>query len=444
MLLARRNRQSRPSRSAWAATGFSLLASVCAGPAPAQPSPADPAAIAATPAAAHPIYHVGDCVAIALQKQPSLAAARASLAAKQAAAQAVGNIRAGGIFAPDLEFRKLQARHGVQAAHADLLQQEYDVTYNVTRNYFTAVYANTQVAVAEDVITRLEGYRARVADIIQTGVDTDFNKTTLERLELAMKLTAYRKEEANAGIRRALVALREAMGVGNECLTFQLADSVLPVPTAVPERCQVITAALARRGEIMKALVAADVGRLEIDAQCRIVFSRVARTFASGADIHATPIPAGDRGPEYRPAAVAPEMPANLAGNRADRVTQAKAYAERADAVTAKVRELVTLEAEDALLKWQTAREQASHSREASRLAVKLADETFNNSNASLKVRTEDILSADVLAGQARAAYQEARYREILALVDLERITAGGFTAGLAASPSVAYSVESR
>ena len=40
-------------------------------------------------------------------------------------------------------------------------------------------------------------------------------------------------------------------------------------------------------------------------------------------------------------------------------------------------------------------------------------------------------MSARVLAAQARSQYNEFLYRQILALADLERVTAGGFCPGL-------------
>jgi hypothetical protein len=42
------------------------------------------------------------------------------------------------------------------------------------------------------------------------------------------------------------------------------------------------------------------------------------------------------------------------------------------------------------------------------------------------------VVNARVLASQARGQYNELRYRQIIALADLERATAGGFCARLA------------
>jgi hypothetical protein len=57
-----------------------------------------------------------------------------------------------------------------------------------------------------------------------------------------------------------------------------------------------------------------------------------------------------------------------------------------------------------------------------------LADRTRNN---VANIKKDDILQTDVLAGQAQAAYNESLYHQIISLANLERITAGGFNAGI-------------
>ena len=64
----------------------------------------------------------------------------------------------------------------------------------------------------------------------------------------------------------------------------------------------------------------------------------------------------------------------------------------------------------------------------ASGLVVDLDSDYRSNPT---KAKLEGLVNARVLASQARAQYNEFLYREILALADLERVTAGGFCAGL-------------
>ena len=93
-----------------------------------------------------------------------------------------------------------------------------------------------------------------------------------------------------------------------------------------------------------------------------------------------------------------------------------------------KTRQLITLEADNEYQTWLEAERQTDANREAARLSKLLADRTRSN---VANIKKEDILQTDILAGQAQAAYNEALYHKILSLANLERITAGGFNAGI-------------
>ena len=45
-------------------------------------------------------------------------------------------------------------------------------------------------------------------------------------------------------------------------------------------------------------------------------------------------------------------------------------------------------------------------------------------------MKIEDILTNEALAAQAAATYNEALYQLVVALADLQRVTAGGFDSG--------------
>ncbi len=55
-----------------------------------------------------------------------------------------------------------------------------------------------------------------------------------------------------------------------------------------------------------------------------------------------------------------------------------------------------------------------------------MADDLTKDYTAGLKVRVEEVVSARVLASQARSEYNQFLYKQIIALADLERITAEG------------------
>jgi outer membrane protein TolC len=123
-------------------------------------------------------------------------------------------------------------------------------------------------------------------------------------------------------------------------------------------------------------------------------------------------------------------MPGLVAGKRDARMQQICHYAERAEAVVEKTRGLITLEAEDAYFNWKDATDKVVGTREAARLGRELAERTKRNRGVG-NIKEEDLLQNDVLAGQAQAAHNEALFHQILALANLERITAGGFNSGL-------------
>jgi len=114
-------------------------------------------------------------------------------------------------------------------------------------------------------------------------------------------------------------------------------------------------------------------------------------------------------------------------------VQHAQSLNDRAAAVADKTRNLIVLEAEDAFRRWEEAARKLEHTRKGIAAGDRLAENTRNQFTARLKVRLEEVITAQVLAAQARSQHNETLYQEILALADLERITAGAFCAGLAA-----------
>jgi len=406
---------------------------MCPAPSVAQIRPVEtvPAAPAA-PAATIPIYDLASCIQIAMERQPALAAARASLAAKQAARNGLAQPRLMYLFASDINLRREQSCKGVNAAQAELMQAEYDTAYAVTRTYFTAIYARLQYDVTTGVVTKLQLDRADLKRLVDAG-DPMYNTSMLDRLDIAIGLAQSKQQEADEGVRRALAALREAMGMGLECSSFQLADLSLLDTGVKPEKCDIVNLALSRRGEMMQVLMAADVVRLEVDAQGRHLFRPLVNTFAAGGDIHSSPVPPGIRNGEYRPGAIGPEMPVLLAGPREARVEQAQAYSSRAVAVVNKTRELIALEAEEAFFKWEEANRKVAFTRNATEKSKKYVRQLEEDKAAGAKVTPEDLTANRILAAQAAAALNDAMFQQVIALANLERVTAGGFSAGFTA-----------
>jgi hypothetical protein len=396
---------------------------------------ADPAQqpVAGPPPAAAPVEQVlalglDDCLQLAFQRQPRVAAARASLAAAEDGFRALDNLNAPGLLVPSLPIRRRQASLGITAAAAGLDQAQRETTYAVTRTYFTVLYAREQERVARGVVDRLKATRDTAKRALDAG-SLDVTAVDVRRATTYLHLAETKRIQASEGVKRALAALKEAIGLGpQDCLEVPAAQ--LPEVGVRPCREEVIALALSRRGELIRAAIFAEVTCLEVEAQGTGIHKKM-ETFAAGSDIHAVVVPQGVANTEYKPGAVPPEMPTLLVGSRPDRVKRAQSFHARARAVVDVTRNLIALEAEDEFLLWEEAAGQAAEAREAAQTGGQLAKDLDRDYAAGLKVKVDEVINAHVLASQARAQYNEYLYREILALAALERITAGGFCARL-------------
>jgi outer membrane protein TolC len=380
-----------------------------------------------------PTLGLAECVQLALQRQPALAASRASLAAAQQGLRGVNNLRVPTFIARDLPIRRRQACLGVNAAAAAVHQSEHETVYAVVRTYFSVLYAREQQRVASDVADHLSGTLSVATAQLKAGT-REATKASVDKTTVYLRLAQSRQAEAARGIREATAALKEAIGLGPET-SLQVPDERLPDPQLTINKDEIVALAVSRRGELAQAGLLADITGLEVCAQSKSCHPQF-RTFAAAADIHAHNVPEGVSDTEYRPGAVPPEMPTTLVGSRAVRMDHARALSARAGAVTEKTRNLIGLEAEDAYYRWEEAAQKIIHTREAADKGSKLADSTRNDYTSGQNVKVEDVLTNEVLAAQARSQHVEALYRQVLALAALERITAGGFSAGLMPQPA--------
>lgn len=372
---------------------------------------------------------LAECVRLALERHPRVAAQRTSLVAAEDGKRGIEALRVPVVLVPELPFRRQQFGLGVLAAAAGLDQAERETVYAVTRTYFTVLYAREQQEVARGVVERLAATREAAQEALEAGV-RDVTAADVNRTTVYMRLAQTRQTQAAQGVKRALVALREAIGLGPGA-ALDVPSDRLPEPETTPRRDEIVSAALARRGELAQAGIFAQSACLEVEVQASNVHKRKMETFAAGTDIHALQIPAGTHNSEYRPAAVPPEMPALLIGSQPERVQHARSLKVRAETMVETTRNLIALEAEDAFLRWEDETLEARRAREAAEAGDKLAGDLRKDFTSGQKVRVEDVVTAQVLASQARSQYNESLYRQILALADLERVTAGGFCAGL-------------
>jgi outer membrane protein TolC len=379
-----------------------------------------------------PEMALGECIAVALERQPSLRALLNSTAATEAGYRALTNIgTAGTLLSPDLEIRKQQAKRGLMATSAEYQKLHNEVVQDVTRLYYTAVYARQQQQLAENVVTRLEFLVEVGRELLKTEKDPlrleGFNTLKLRIMEDGLQQARALQASAKVGRQKALAGLREVMAVDARTFPFRIKDEEMPVMKQNVEltRDRVVELALERRPELVLAAAGVDAFRLEVYAQGKVPFKRVVPTLASGKDIHATEIPPSIRGSnEYRPGGIIPEMPVQLVGSKFDRVCRAMAFAQRAEAVYEKARNLIIVEAEGTYYDFELAAERLGYAKQRFEISKDIQQRARDAADTT-KAK-DQLLQAEVVAAKAQSDYLQAVQEYLLTLAALERATAGG------------------
>jgi outer membrane protein TolC len=375
---------------------------------------------------------------LALHRQPALAAYWASLAAPLAKARALDNLCVPTVLRPDLRVRRQQVCLGITVSQALVCQGEWEAVHAVTRAYLAYLYAREQLRLADRAQDQFEQVKQFKKDLeTRNGwipvlprepFDTQDRHAIDQVIALESALRAQRLQ-AEEGVRRALGALREAVGAAGECHLLAAGED-LPEPQMVPPCDLLVKLALQRRGEAVRAWQGAEIIALEADAQ-DARHGLKAETFAAASDIHAQPVPQVSDSAAYAPLVVGVEMPTLLVGKRADRVAQARALACRARAVVEKVRQLIVLQVEDAHARcvYTAGRVQELDTAlaEARDHLAALREERRKSPLVRDRTPLTQILMAAVAASQIESQRNLALYEHNLALAGLERVTAGGF-----------------
>jgi hypothetical protein len=391
------------------------------------PTPA-PAAEPKADEAKAPELSLGECITVALERQPSLKAARATMDATEASLRGLNGIGPlGQALSPDLPIRKEQASRGITASAADLQKTHNEVVQDVTRLYYTVVYARQQEVIADDVVGRLEVLIDLATKLLESKMPGTMTPMKLNVMKIGLSQARTLRAETQLGQKQAMAALREAMAVEETTFPFRVKDKELPVMGQKKEvtRDLVVNLALEQRPELALAAAGVDAFRLEVYAQGKIPFRRSVPTLASGSDIHAREVPQAIRTlKDYRPGAIPPEMPPQLVGTKYDRVCRAMAYSQRADAVYEKARNLVVLEAETAFYDLELAGHRLTWAKDKfdhGRGLARYVDENFAESKEK-----DTMFQLYVAGSRAQSDYVEAVYQYLLSLAAIERVTAGG------------------
>jgi outer membrane protein TolC len=366
-----------------------------------------------------PELSLGECIAIALERQPSLNRALMNFGTM------------GTFFSPDLEIRKQQAQRGFAAAAGDYQKAHNEAIQDVTRLYYTAVYAQQQGKLAAETVEFLSHMAKLIEEILNGKIPPDqmggLNTGKLIVVKMGVIEAKKLLSKATVGRKQALAALRQVMAVDEKSFPFRIKDVELPLMAQqIPiTKDLVVEQAVARRPELALAAAAVDVFRLEVYAQGKIPFKRIVPTFASGADIHSREIPQAVRTTkDYRPGGINPEMPTQLVGSKYDRVARAMSFSQKAEAVYESAHGLVVLEAENGYFEFEMANEKLKLAKEQFDLANDLKQRTLEKQES---IKEKDlIVQAIITTTKVQADFVEAVFEHLQTLASLERITAGG------------------
>ena len=361
-----------------------------------------------------------ECIAIAMDKQPAILAARATLAAsydKKAALDNIGLIPT--LVTPEMSIRKQQCNLGIEQAEALVLKAQHETRQAVTYSYLMGVYAKQQYRELLEIIDNTK--------LLRRGAEVKAEKFPgqVELVDIALAASQSRLSDAENGILQAIGALREAMGTS---------DPVVPLHEHLPRalnniatREEAVGMALSSRPEMRQAELGQIAFGMEVSAQEKNRFSRRLATLASATDIHAILVPPGEFVENYRPGALIPEMPVFIAGRKQDRVNQANDLHMRAYDLQDKVRKLVELEAGNVWLRWDKENKKGPILKKGIDVAAKRGEELKAELAEVPRISPRDVLEAGLIETTLRQQAVEAHLASLQALAVLERATGGAF-----------------
>ena len=373
-----------------------------------------------------------DAINMAMEKQPSIRAAKQSYESATAGKSVTDNPLIN--FIPEGKIRKKQANAGLNAAAASLQQAEMETKNAVNRTYLSVIYAREQLKLANDAVETLKATYKVAEQLLASGDSKNVTKDDLDKLDIYVKLAESKVGEATVGMARAKAALREAIGfeyntkfeIDNGKLTRFYDTAQEYTKTQKIRLCCDTAAEMAvrYRPELAQASILADVTCLEAEAQKKILFQIYSRTFAASTDLHAKILPATVNNGEYKPGPVGPEMPVYLVGSASQRNSRAKILWERAVTVSDKVRGLIALEAEEGCARLNRASEQI----ELQKIAVSKSTVLYKNAEKFFRqdqLKTDALLTAYGLDVKNKSDLNEAFYQFGMTLAYLQRATAG-------------------
>jgi len=383
------------------------------------------------PTANLPRLTLGECLAIAYDRQPAIRAAFHSYNAVMSGDRALYNLPSiAERVAPDLPIRKEQSKRGLLVATAEISKIRQETTQDVIVLYYSYVYAKQQEQTAGDVLEQMEIYYEVAEGMVKSGARVPgmkLNQFSLYALQNVIAEVRAQKLKAGTGSKLAIEAIKDTMGVDPSFVFLPAAKQLPEMLTGTVTLEQVMAESLNRRPELMMAAAGVDAFRLEVCAQAKIKYKFTVPTLGAGSDLHSKQLPIAVRNGDYRPGPIVPEMPTTLVGKTADRVAKATELSLRQDALYERAVSLIRLEAANAFLKWEAASIRVREAKIRFDRGRRMVEES--RSAAVAKQDAELLVTNEALAGKAQAEYVEAVYEHIKTLAALERVTGGGILA---------------
>lgn len=358
------------------------------------------------------------CLTTAMENQPRIKAAMASLRAAEAARQGIHSIRGLARLSAELKIRQKQADHGLDVARAVLDQETEDTRYAVRRAYMTAVYAGIQKDRLSKLAQSLDGSRLEKG-LVGLVLEGTFGVGT--RLRMARVKARNNLAVAQVGQLKARFLLLEEMG-GKTAIGFlpDPADQALPKPVFSVTLQEFETLVGEYRGERLLAREGREIAALEVEAQRRALpFKLINSSFMSFSGNNAPPVPTPERGGEYRPGAINLEMPANFGGPKKHRISRAEALADRAVLTELTARNLTNLEARVIYLTFRETERRI----QANKAAIGEARMIFRRATQPPMSYLDGMLLGDSI--ELLIEYEELRLKRALLAIEMMRETCG-------------------
>lgn len=392
-----------------------------------------------------PAYTLEQCIAVALEKNPSLRAYAAGIRASesrigQAKAQYYPqlNLSTGyqriGPYAPAgtsadsydqysagislgatlFDFGKTAKQVEIQDFNARSSRADYEdiktqVVLNVKKAYYNLLLAERNQEVAVDTATQFQQHLQQANAFFQIGTKPKFDVTKAEVDYGNAKLSVLKAENA---VRLAKVTLKNAMGV-TDSDDFVIVDNFSPQKNHPPLN-DLVNRAFARRADLQSILSQKAAAKSSLDLAQKGYFPTL--TGSAGYTFSGAEFPLGDSWN----AGAALNFPLFTGQSTKYQIEEGRANLEWLQAKEDALRQEIRLNVEQAYLNVQDAREQIT----MAELTVLQAKENYDIAAGRYKTGVGDpieVADATITLNNARANLNQALYNYSVAWAELEK-----------------------